>query len=184
MALDYTTNPTFAQKWRRFFQNWRLLTFFGVCFVVFGYFGYTIIGESLSGGVHNEGGYAVVNLKALGQFVFDVNAGADTDVPSIYRALNGKKVKLQGFMVVTKSAAAKVSDCQLVWNVQKCCFSGPPQVQERVFLHTLPDQKVNRYDQDTLVTVTGTLRVKVQKDPDGGVVEVYDLLLDNVAPTT
>lgn len=184
MALDYTTHPTFAQKWRRLLQNWRLLSFFGVCFLVFGYFGYTIIGESLSSGIHKEGNYNVVNLKALGQFVFDSATGVDTDVPSVYRALDGKKVQLQGFMVVTNSAAAQVSNCQLVWNVQKCCFGGPPMVQERVFLHTPPYKKMNRYDQYTFVTVTGTLHVKIQKDPVAGVISVYDMTLDNVTPNS
>ena len=184
MALVYAKNPSMAQKWRRLFQNWRLLSFVGVCVLVFGYFGYAIIGESLSSGIHKSGNYNVVNLKALGQFVFDANTGADTDVPVVYRALDGKKVQLQGFMVVTNSAAAQVSDCQLVWNVQKCCFSGPPQVQERVFLHPPRDHKVNRYGQDTFVTVTGTLYVKVIKDPVGGVTSVYDLVLDSVTPET
>jgi len=182
MALDYTTNPTFAQKWRRLFQNWRLLSFFGVCLLVFGYFGYAIIGESLSSGIHKQGNYNVVNLKALGQFVFDPATGTDTDVPLVYRALDGKKVQLQGFMVSTSSAAAQVADCQLVWNVQKCCFGGPPQVQERVFLHPPADHKINRYDPYTFVSVTGTLRVKTVKDPIAGVVSVYDMVVDDIKP--
>lgn len=181
MALDYAKNPP---KWRRIAQNWRLLSFITVCVLVFGYFGYAIIGESLSGGVHRDGDYNVVNLKALGQWVFDDKTGVDTDVPIQYRSLDGKKVKLEGFMYTPNSAGGQVSTCQLVWNVQKCCFSGPPQVQERVFLRTPPDRRMNRYDSQTLVTVTGTLHVKVMKDPEGGVYSVYDMVLDNVTPNT
>ena len=33
------------------------------------------------------------------------------------------------------SAAPKVPAFQLVYSIQKCCFGGPPRVQERVFVN-------------------------------------------------
>jgi len=127
---------------------------------------------------------AEVNLKALGQFPFDDQNGKVTDVPKDYRGLDGKKVALQGFMVVMNSAGNTASECQLVWNVQKCCFGGPPLVQERVFLIAKENARMARYDMYTLVNVTGTLQVKVEKNSTGTVTSVYTLVPDSVTPVS
>src|SRR6059058_2076282 len=74
-----------------------------------------------------------VDLKALGNFPFDQNNGSINDIPPAFRALEGKKVLLDGFMYSPRNAGDKGHEFQLVYNVTKCCFSGPPQVQERVY---------------------------------------------------
>ncbi|HEY8747042.1 MAG TPA: DUF3299 domain-containing protein [Tepidisphaeraceae bacterium] len=161
-----------------------MMSFVGFFFIVFGALGYTIFSETINNGIHKRGGVAVVNLKALGRFPFDDQTGKMTDVPKDFRGLDGKKVALQGFMFTTNSASAQVSDCQLVWNVQKCCFGGPPLVQERIFLEAPADRKMYRYDMYTLVNVTGTLHVKLEKNSQGTVVSVYTMVTDEVSPQT
>lgn len=182
MDIDYSVKPSLGQKLKPVLRNWRLMAFLGFFVLIFGSLGYTIFGEMLTGGIHKRGELNVVNLKALGQFPFDEQSGTLSDVPKDFRGLDGKKVALQGYMFTTKSAAPEVSDCQLVWNVQKCCFGGPPLVQERVFLYAPGDRKMSRYDQNTLVNITGTLRVKVNKNKEGIVTSLYEMVPDSVNP--
>ena len=184
MEIDYSVKPSLGQKLQPVLRNWRLMAFVGFFFVVFGSMGYKIFSEVINNGIHNRNGVAEVNLKALGNFPFDAQTGKVTDVPPAFRGLEGKKVSLQGFMVVMNSAGAAVSDCQLVWNVQKCCFNGPPQVQERVFLTAPADRKIARYDMYTLVNITGTLHVKVDRDSTGTVTSVYTMVPDSVNPVS
>jgi hypothetical protein len=182
MEIEYATKPGLGQRLKPVLKNWRLLSFIGFFFVLFGTLGYTIFSEVIHNGIHQRGDVAVVNLKALGQFPFDDQTGKATDVPRDFRALDGKKVALQGFMFVPNSAGPSVSQCQLVWNVQKCCFGGPPLVQERVYLEAPADHKIARYDMYTLVNVTGTLRVKIEKNDQGTVTCVYKMVPDDVTP--
>jgi hypothetical protein len=160
------------------------MAFVGFFFVVFGSMGYKIFSEVVTNGIHQRDGVAEVNLKALGNFAFDDQNGRATDVPKKFQMLDGKRVAFQGFMVVMNSAGDSASECQLVWNVQKCCFGGPPLVQERVFLEAPHDRGIKRYDMYTLVNVTGTLRVKVERNSTGTVTSVYKMVPDSVTPVS
>ena len=184
MDVDYAVKPSMGQKLGSTVKNWRLLAFVGFFLVIFGSMGYMILSDKINNGIHVRKGVAEVNLKALGQFPFDDQNGKVTDVPRDFRALDGKKVALQGFMVVMNSAGDSASECQLVWNVQKCCFGGPPLVQERVFLVAPGDRKMSRYDMYTLVNVTGTLQVKVERNSTGTVTAVYKMIPDDVTPVS
>jgi len=184
MDVDYAVKPSVGHKLQPVLRNWRLMAFVGFFLVVFGSMGYKIFSEVVNNGIHQRGGVSEVNLKALGQFPFDDQNGKVTDVPKDFRALDGKRVALQGFMVVMNSAGATTSDCQLVWNVQKCCFGGPPLVQERVFLNAPRDRQMSRYDPYTLVNVTGTLKVKVERNSTGTVTSVYTMVPDAVTPVS
>ena len=182
MELDYTVKPSLGQKLRPWLQNWRLMAFVGFFLLLFGSLGYSLFSDVLSKGVHYRGSVAVVNLKALGNFPFDDQNGITTDVPGQYRSLDGKKVELEGFLFTGKSAGKNVVSCQLVWNIQKCCFGGPPRVQERVFLNARADKNFTLYDMSTLVKVTGTLQVKLNKNADGTITEVYEMVPDDITP--
>ena len=184
MEVEYAIKPSLGKKLGPALKNWRLLAFVGFFLVIFGSMGYMILSDKINNGIHVRGGVAEVNLKALGQFPFDDQNGKVTDVPKDFRALDGKKVALQGFMVVMNSAGNTATECQLVWNVQKCCFGGPPLVQERVYLFAPSDRKMTRYDMYTLVNVTGTLKVKVDKNSTGTVTSVYTMVPDSVTPVS
>ena len=125
-----------------------------------------------NGGVEDHGNYKVVDLKALGNFNFDQAAGGINDVPAHFRKLDGECVQLTGFMW-SPSSAAQLKDFQFVYNVAKCCFNGPPLVQERVFAHILPGSRPLPYV-DNYVKLTGVIHVDVKKQ-DGVITSVYTL---------
>src|SRR5947209_11256216 len=112
--------------------NFRMIIFAAVVLFLIGWPVYTFLSESLTGGIHNRGGFKEVNLKALGQFDFDPAGGSLTDVPAQYRALDGQKVLLEG-EIYDPNEARDITAWELVYSIQKCCFNGPPRVQERVF---------------------------------------------------
>jgi hypothetical protein len=180
MALDYSIEPSLIQRWKPKLQNWRLFAFIGFFFVLFGSFGYTILSEVLTHGIHQHGDYAYVDLKSMGQFPFDEQNGLFTDVPKDFRALDGKRVELKGMMYDLRSAGPKLAQFQLVYNIQKCCFSGPPQVQERVFVHLKTGPGVRFYDEQ--VSCLGILHVRLKRDDQGVVRSVYDLDLESINP--
>jgi len=68
---------------------------------------------------------------------------------------------------------------QLVYSIQKCCFGGPPRVQERVFVKAPPNNPAPFYWQP--VRVTGTLHVNAHRE-EGQVVSVFDMDVDRVEP--
>jgi hypothetical protein len=162
--------------------NWRLVLFFAVAGLPLFWIGYTYVVQVITGGVQSHGDYASVDLKALGNFSFDDEGGNLTDVPARFRELNGKRVALEGMMWSTGSAGDTVSNCQLVYNIQKCCFNGPPRIQERVFLFGDKGQRFPFFG--SMVRVLGKLQVRLKTQPGGKVISVYDLTVESVTPLT
>jgi len=161
--------------------NLRMLVFVGVVLFLLGWPTYTFLSESLTGGIHNRGSYSEVDLKAMGQFDFSPTGGTMADVPPKYRALDGHKVLLEGEIYNPTSAGNDLTDFQLVYSIQKCCFNGPPRVQERIFC-SVPRGSL-KYGGGIYHKVIGTLHVTCKQDPKtGDVVEVYHLDADNVEP--
>ena len=163
--------------------NVRMLVFAGVILFLLGWPVYTFLSETLTHGIHNRGSYLDVDLKAMGQFDFDRDGGTLKDVPPQYQALDGKRVVLEG-EIYDPTEAGAITSWQLVYSIQKCCFGGPPLVQERVFLQAPSDKRMARYDLSTLVNVTGTLHVKLDRDSTGTVTSVYTMVPDSVTPVS
>ena len=153
-----------------------LLAFLGLPFI---YFGYVIIDQALSGGVHDRGDYYEVDLKSLGSFPFDPAQDGTDNIPEKWRKLDGKKVALVGEMYAGGSAAPKVNRFELVYSIQKCCFGGPPRVQERVFVNA-PAGKPVPFSW-TPVRVVGTLHVNAKR-VDGVVESVFEMDVESVEP--
>ena len=112
--------------------------------------------------------------------------GTVNDVPKRYRALDGKRVLLKGFMYPLTSAGPKGAEFQFVYNINKCCFSGPPQVQERVFAHGAKGRAVPLY-RDVLVELYGTLHVRVIREGEGAdaaILSVYDIDVESAKPVS
>jgi len=130
--------------------------------------------QSMTGGISDHGDYKEVDLKQLGNFTFDDLSGKVQDVPERYRNLDGQRVLLKGYMAYPEDAKSRGRRFQFVYNVTKCCFSGPPLVQERVFAKAKSDIPI--YDTNTFAEVVGTLHVRLIKEPvSGKIVSVYDL---------
>jgi len=159
--------------------NLRMLVVFGVIMLLVGYPVYTLISEEVTGGVHHSGQFYTVNLKAMGNFSFDENNGTINDVPQQWRDLDGKKLSLIGEIYAPTEASDQIHRFELVYSIAKCCFGGPPKVQERVFCAVPNNGTIQR--PDGFANVKGTVHVKVKKD--GNVVtSVYQLDVESVEP--
>jgi hypothetical protein len=157
----------------------RLVIFLAIIVSPFAYFGYIFASEALTGGIEHHGDFDAVDLKALGFYAFDAQNGTLSDVPEKWRALDGKRVMLEGFMYAGQSAEDRVADFQFVYNRQICCFGAAPQVQERVFVH-VPGNGTVPYC-DPMCRVWGTLHVNVERQERGGVVTcVYTMDEDRI----
>ena len=167
--------------------NFRIIIFAGIVLFLLGWPVYTFLSETLTHGIHNRGAYKEVDLKAMGNFDFDRDTGKLTDVPPQYRALDGQKVLLNGEIYAPREAGPKVEEFELVYSIQKCCFNGPPRVQERVFSTVNKDNKNVSIRGEGYHKVLGTLHVTMKHDklPNGelgAVSEVYHLDVDSIEP--
>jgi hypothetical protein len=159
--------------------NVRLLVLLAVLGLPFIYFGYVIVEQAVTGGVRDRGDYFEVDLKSMGSFPFDAAQDDSNNIPEKWRKLDGKKVALVGEMYAGGSAAPKVERFQLVYSIQKCCFGGPPRVQERVFVKAPPGKSVPF--SFTPVRVVGTLHVNAKR-VEGQVQSVFEMDVESVEP--
>ncbi len=159
--------------------NLRLIAMAAIVLGLVGFPVYYYIRESVTGGIINRGDYVEVNLKAMSNFPFDQTNGKFEEIPEQFRQLDGKRVLLEGEMYAPNSWAPQIGTFELVYSIQKCCLSGPPQIQHFVQSRVLNDGKVPFLP--GLVRVLGTLHVDVQKDA-GRVVSVYRLDVERVEP--
>lgn len=175
-TLGYAPNrPT-----RRPSINFRMIAFLAVAASPFLWFLYVFLDSTLTGGIHQHKGYAEVDLKSLGYFQFDQDAGTLNDVPAKWRALDGKKIELKGFMWAPTAAGPGVRDFQFVYSITKCCFGGPPLVQERVFAHVPDNARPAPYYGD-MCRMVGTLHVNLEKDPAAGkITKLYSVDVESL----
>ena len=173
------SNPTFPMPARRSPINMRLVVLLAFIGMPFLYFGYVIIDQAISGGIKDRGSYLEVDLKTMGSFPFDSVQDDINNVPQKWRELDGKRVMLTGEMYAGGSAAPEVSEFQLVYSIQKCCFDGPPRVQERVFVKAPPGKAVPFHWKP--VRVTGTLHVDAKRSAEE-VISVFELEVEKVEP--
>jgi len=179
MELDYQVKPSLRQRF-----NWRLIVFIGVFALIFGSFFYVFASSVVTGGISHRNGYAEVDLKAMGQFPFDDTNGLLTDVPKRFRALDGERVLLRGKMWAPYSAG-RATRFEFVYDVAKCCFNGPPRVQERVYVNVPQGMSpVEVMGATDLMECTGKLHVRLQRNPEGTVTSVYDMELENIKSAT
>lgn len=164
--------------------NVRLIVFIAVVAAPFLGVFYMFLKPMLNGGITRHEGYAEVDLKALGSFPFNETTGTVSDVPARFRGLDGKRVVLKGFMFNPRSAGQYGNEFQFVYNVSKCCFGGPPLVQERVYGHTRKLDGIRIYDQFQLVRLTGILHVRVIRDNAGATHSVFDMDVEDATPIT
>ena len=85
-------------------------------------------------------------------------------------------------MFLGNDAGARVGEFQLVYSISKCCFGGPPKVQERVFARIPAGQKMKYYP--IPVRVIGTLHVKIERaaGDDGPVTALYTMDVEDIQP--
>jgi hypothetical protein len=160
--------------------NIRMVVFGLIVLVLVGVPLYWYLSVALTGGIRDAGnGYKDVDLMSMVMFPFDQKYGTIDDVPTKYRALDGKKVILTGEMVPMQSAAPEIDSFSLVYSVAKCCYGTAPQVQHFIHSNVVNGKKVPYYG--NLVKVYGTLHVDVKKS-EGKIDSVFQFDVENVEP--
>jgi hypothetical protein len=177
-VVSYAARPPLARR-----VNFRMLTIIAVFAALVGYPVYTFIQASLNHGIQTvAGGGKLVDLKAMGNFPFDGHNGTIGDIPQVYRDLDGKQVSVDGYVYAGSDASDKINHFQFVYNVNKCCFGGPPQVQERVFAIVPNHGVIYNPGMYTMMRLTGTMHVKVIKDDVGNISSVYTMAVSDIRP--
>lgn len=170
---------TVKTPWRQR-VNFRLLFFSAIVLFLIGATMYPYLKMQFTGGIeHLSDGTVKVDLKAISTFPFDQKNGTIDDVPVQFRALDGKRVLVEGEIWAPNSASGRLRQFELVYSIAKCCFSGPPQIQHFVQSQVVDGKGVPFYD--GLVRAVGTLRVDVKRD-GGKVVSVYQLEIERLEP--
>jgi hypothetical protein len=178
-TLDYTNvRPTRRPLSERL--NLRLLVFLALVAIPFVWCLWLIMDPRT---IVNRGDYYDVDLKAMGNFPMDPRRDTEEVIPKEVRELNGKKVRFEGEMYAPGQASNRVHEFQLVYSIVECCLGGPPKVQERVFAFVPDTKRVKNYTGGQ-VTVVGTLRVELKRDPQGEAVSVFTMDVDDVQPRT
>jgi hypothetical protein len=157
-----------------------MIVFAVVVLGLLGYPTYIYFNSVLSGGIERAGNYLKVDLKSLGNYPFPANDGKLDEVPAKWRALDGKKVLLMGEVWAPNEAGDHMTHFELVYSIAKCCFGGPPKVQERVFAHVPDNMHVSNLTY-SFANVYGTLHVDVKSD-HGVVTSVYNLQVQKIEP--
>jgi len=167
--INYANRKTTAPRQG---VNVRLILFIAVVGLPLAGISWINLRGMLNKGITWHADYAEVNLKALGNFPFNQDNGVRDDVPQRWRDLDGKKVVLKGFMY-SPNSAREGTEYEFVYNVQICCFQGPPLVQERVYCHCPPGTPI--FGQSDFARVVGILHVHVVRDKTGLIHSVFDL---------
>ncbi len=183
-AMDETMSKKWMMKTagtrRRGGVNVRLIVFLAVIALLVGAPITWYLREQFTGGIeHLSDGTLAVDLKAISTFPFDQQYGTLQDIPEQFRALDGKRVRVEGQIWAPNSASNRLRSFDLCYSIAKCCFSGPPQIQHFVQSRVAEGKTVPYIDGQ--VRAVGTLHVKVQRDGDK-ITSVYQLDIDHLEP--
>ena len=102
-----------------------------------------------------------MTIKEMGNFEYDANKGGA--LPADVLALDGARVRLNGYMIPL-TQTEKLAEFALVPSLVGCCFGQPPGVQHIVTCHTAKGSAAE-FSIDE-IEVEGVLRVKVVREQD------------------
>jgi hypothetical protein len=121
--------------------------------------------------------YQCVDLKTMGSFPLDPVKGTIRDVPARFRALDGRRVRMVGFMFsgYGKERIAGFDFVPAIPGQHEF-----PGVQKAV-IAKVPDGKAIEWV-DRKAMLFGTLRVKLKYDASGEMESLYELDVESVAP--
>jgi hypothetical protein len=118
-----------------------------------------------------------LDIRSL-YFPLDDRAGTINDVPAGLRALDGKTVRVSGFMFSPETIAGSASlyRYHLVYDIPHS--HAPPLVQDRIFATASASLPV--YDQYTLVDVVGRFSVRLRReDGTGRITTVFGMAVQS-----
>src|SRR5258708_10376784 len=101
--------------------NPRILIFVAVLLFLLGWPVYTFLSETLTAGIHDRGDYKEVDLKAMCCFRMDPISATLKDIPEKYRALDGQRVMLTGFVVPTEHSGYEITNFSLLYSYACGC---------------------------------------------------------------
>jgi hypothetical protein len=159
--------------------TWRGIILLAAVTFVIGYPMVLFVQQKITRGIQRHGDLLLVDLKSMSDFEMDQDAGTDSEIPVVYRDLDGKRVQLVGQMWDPNSAEGSVRNFVLVYSITNCCFNGPPKVQHLVQATVLGDSPVDMHPD--YVAVTGILHVGVHSSA-GHVQSVYRIDVEQVKP--
>jgi len=175
-VMDYAVKRPIGQR-----INFRLLTILVIFSFLVGWPVYMLVRAQITHGIQKNGNRFDVDLKKMGYFDFDENHSSIDNVPPEDRKLDGKEVALEGFIAPTDVSGDTINHFELVYNVAKCCYGGPPKVQERVFAF-IPNGNTIGYTTDA-IRVIGKLHVVLSRDKETGkILKVFTLEVNRVEP--
>jgi hypothetical protein len=173
-VIDYAVKRPIGER-----INFRLVTIVAVFSLLVGYPVFALVRQTLNHGIERTASGYKVDLKSLGNFEFNDQTGSLKDIPQTYRDLDGKEVALEGYMY-SDSASPRVNAFQFVYNVSKCCFGGPPLVQERVFA-IAPGSGLPQIGDE--FRIIGKLHVGLEKDKmTGKITSIYTMVVEKAEP--
>jgi len=89
--LSYQPRPLHAKvHWSQRF-NWRIMIFVAAVALPIMLLFFWWLNEFISGGIHDYGAYKEIDLKAMSSFDMDQTNATIEDIPSKWRALEGKE---------------------------------------------------------------------------------------------
>jgi len=117
-----------------------------------------------------------LTIKELGNF--DYNSDKGGNVPTDVMALNGAKVRLNGYMLPLDSSD-RITNFALVPSALACCFGGPPGLQHTVVVYAPPGKSLGYFPDE--IVCEGTLKVEEKKD-DGFIISLFEMNVSSVKP--
>lgn len=139
----------------------------------------------LAAQVHtNAAGELVMGLDTLSSYpmqlpdnlISNTNQAAWADaqvnamIPASIKAFDGKKIRIEGYMLPTTLDKGKVTDFLLVASQISCCYGGPTQVHEFITVHV--KGTAVKPNMDATIPVGGILHVGAIRE-NGQLVGVY-----------
>lgn len=125
--------------------------------------------------IETENGALKIDFDFLGGFDYE----KDGTVPEAVKELDGKKVKITGFMLPVDFESGAVDRFMLMNFRVGCCFDVMPRVNEFVYVE-MPEGISTKYLTDIPLAVTGRLEV-VNGNIVGG---IYTMTADRVETAT
>ncbi len=125
--------------------------------------------------VQDKNGYLQVSFKYLGSYKYFLPTEEEIEkkefkdqVPQFIKDLNGKKIVIEGFLMVSEFEDKKLKKLLLFSSYLGCCFGNIPGMNEWIYVDMEKAQKM-KFFHGMLIKVYGTFEVGETLDWDKGI---------------
>lgn len=137
--------------------------------------------------IHTTDGVINADFETLAAYAFNVPdmtasnhisvSQAEKQIPAVIKGLDGKTVRIRGFMMPIKEVQGKTTQFLITRSQPTCCYSGATEINEFVTVNA-PGKGFDTM-MDDAITVQGTLHVGAVLD-SGFIVGVYTMDAEKV----